>query len=140
MGVPRTKLASDYYRVAKQRFEDAKFLMQNNRTTGAIYLAGYVVECMLKALLLSQIPKKRQPEVVEAFKSGRGHDLEWLSEQYHNAGGAPFGRDRSVVRAFQIVVGWSSELRYEPGMARPADANNFMEATRVILNWADGRL
>jgi len=43
--------------VAKQRFDDALLLLEMGRTTAAVYLAGYSVECMLKALILSAVPQ-----------------------------------------------------------------------------------
>ena len=48
MALPSASEARPYYRAAKQRFEDARFLLEADRTTGAIYLAGYCVECMLR--------------------------------------------------------------------------------------------
>ena len=50
MGLPKPIEARLYYRAAKQRFDDAQLLLGAGRTTAAIYLAGYTVECFLKAL------------------------------------------------------------------------------------------
>jgi hypothetical protein len=48
------------FRVAAlQRFEDAQILLDNDRATGAVYLAGYAVECLLKAVLLERTPASR---------------------------------------------------------------------------------
>ena len=42
-----------FHRAAARRFEEAQFLLtRGNYTTAAVYLAGYAVECMLKALIL----------------------------------------------------------------------------------------
>jgi len=57
MALPRSPEARLFYQAAKQRFEDALFLLAGRRTA-AVYLAGYAVECMLKTLILSRAPDK----------------------------------------------------------------------------------
>jgi hypothetical protein len=46
-------MARRFDRAAIQRFDDAQFLLSGSRTNAAVYLAGYSVECMMKALILS---------------------------------------------------------------------------------------
>ena len=55
MAVPASSEARLYYRCAFQRQEDAQILLRADRTTGAVYLAGYGRECILKALVLSAL-------------------------------------------------------------------------------------
>jgi HEPN domain-containing protein len=45
-----------FFRAAQQWLAEAQFLLQNDYTTAAVYLAGYAVECMLKALILASEP------------------------------------------------------------------------------------
>jgi hypothetical protein len=45
MALPKPVEARRYYRAAVQRFDDAQLLLEQSRTTGAVYLAGYTVEC-----------------------------------------------------------------------------------------------
>ena len=51
-----TRLAScqgdDYPVASKKHLDDASALAQGGRHTGCAYLAGYVVECALKSVLL----------------------------------------------------------------------------------------
>ena len=45
--------------VAERRFDDAVCLLEsgeNARATGAMYVGGFVIECLLKALLLERHP------------------------------------------------------------------------------------
>jgi hypothetical protein len=44
MALPNVAMARRFYRAAKQRYDDAEFLLAGNRTTAAVYLAGYRVE------------------------------------------------------------------------------------------------
>jgi len=49
-----------FLRVALQRLEDAEVLLTNRRTTGAIYMAGYAVECAMKGVLLAHVPRSNK--------------------------------------------------------------------------------
>lgn len=56
----KTKLTPSQLRtVAERRFADARCLLksgENERANGAMYLAGFVIECHLKACLLEVHP------------------------------------------------------------------------------------
>ena len=85
MALPQVVEARLFYRAAKLRLEDAKYLLDGGRTNGAVYLAGYAVECMLKALLLDRAPPKRRMELKNEMRGGRAHDFGWLKEQYRQS-------------------------------------------------------
>ncbi len=87
MGLPHVQEARSFYQSAKQRFENAEFLLEAERTTGAIYLAGYSVECMLKALILSTVPPDQRVERLASFRGARAHDFDWLKAKYFAIGG-----------------------------------------------------
>ena len=74
------------------RMDDARFLLdKGERTNAAVYLAGYGVECVLKALLIDSLPSKKQGEIINEFrKQGHGHNFDWLKHEYQKAGGAAF--------------------------------------------------
>jgi HEPN domain-containing protein len=55
VGVPRDQETKRFYRAAGQRLEDARFLTESTRTTAAVLLAEYCVECVLKALIITQL-------------------------------------------------------------------------------------
>ena len=55
MALPQSAEARLYYRAAKQRFDDSQLLLRWNRTTAAVYLAGYTVERFMKALVLANV-------------------------------------------------------------------------------------
>ena len=50
----------DYPQAAMKHLEDAKSLLGANRVDGAAYLAGYVVECSLKSLVIVARGNPRQ--------------------------------------------------------------------------------
>jgi hypothetical protein len=78
MGLPHASEARRFYRAAWQRFDDAGLLLAAGRTTGAVYLAGYTIECMLKALILASVASHRRENWLREFRGSQAHDLEWL--------------------------------------------------------------
>src|SRR5580658_4612769 len=108
MGIPKDKLARQFYRAAVQRWEDAEFLLESERTTASVYLAGYCVECMLKALILSQAPKKEKENVLSKFRVSVAHDYNWLRSMYKDSGGARLPKE--TVEAFVILDNWGTDL------------------------------
>jgi hypothetical protein len=51
-----------FQRLAELRIGDSGILLQNNRWEGAYYLAGYAVECALKACICKAIPGNKFPD------------------------------------------------------------------------------
>src|SRR5438876_2241073 len=101
-----------FYQVAVQRMEDARVLLDGQRTTGAMYLAGYAAECALKALLLASVPLAQQSALVKSFRGRIWHDLAWLKRQLVGKGvNIPADPDRRLIR----VSTWSTDLRYTAG-------------------------
>ena len=113
-------------------------LLDHNYPTGAIYLAGYGVECMLKALILTATPAAKEADVESTFRGNRGHDLIWLRNVYINAGGAR--PPKEILKDFDVVDGWATDLRYSPIVAEAAEAKRFLAAVGRLLQWASGRL
>ena len=139
MGLPTAQEARAFYRAGKQRFEDARLLLDRaERTTGAIYLAGYGVECLLKALVLSVVPAAQRQETVATFRGARAHNFDWLKARYLENGGSRFRSE--ISKAFALVNTWDTEWRYRSGTAPPRDAEAFLQAAEQIILWADGRL
>jgi hypothetical protein len=138
MALPHVLEARPFYQSAKQRFEDAEFLLEAERTTGAIYLAGYSVECMLKALILSTVPPGSRAQMLASFRGTKAHDYDWLKARYFENGGPPF--PSAVSKNFSLVDTWTTDLRYKAGTTKRGDAESFLKAAREIIDWADGRL
>jgi hypothetical protein len=138
MALPGTQEARLFYRVAKQRLLDAQFLLSGGRNTAAVYLAGYAVECMLKALLLSRLAPGARRTTVNSFRGTKAHDFEWLKTKYLKSGGPRFPRD--VIEAFSLVSTWHTDLRYRAVMVAPGEAEAFLRSAETILGWADERV
>jgi len=137
MAIPRSKEARLFYRCALQRLEEVQILLRADRTTGAVYLAGYGIECILKALILSVVPSNKTRSILRSFQGRRAHDYEWLRGQYYKNRGAQFPRD--INQHFILVSDWSTTLRYAPGNMRTDDAEDFVKAVDAIIAWAEER-
>lgn len=137
MGLPGPKEARLYYRAAKQRFDDAELLLRAGRTTGAVYLAGYTVECLLKALILASVARRPRAELLGTIRH-IGHNIQELGALYRRHGKAPIPRD--VTRHLTRVAAWSTDLRYAGGTLRRREVDEFMESVIAVTQWADARM
>ena len=137
MATPASPDARLYFRCALQRYDDAQVLLQFDHTTGAVYLAGYGVECILKALILASVPRGSRARILASFRGATAHNFEWLRTIYSQARGSRFPRE--INAAFALVNDWSTDLRYLPSTLKPADAEDFLRAANRILTWAQSR-
>ena len=138
MALPTDTDVRKYYRVAMQRLDEARQILMNlELAAAAIYLTGYAVECMLKALVLSHTPRVARKRMLQSLKDDFGHNLRRLRAEIIARGVVP---RPDIVRELLFVSSWSPELRYEPGPGDPREAARFLDAATAILAWADGRI
>lgn len=109
---------SDLQRLAELRIAEAKVLLENNYWEGAYYLAGYAVECALKACIAKATRQYDFPDRRVANAS-HTHNLSSLARA---AGLEESFRERaSLDRNFQVrwnaVKDWSEEARYRPNIS-----------------------
>lgn len=143
--VPKTKVtrASVYREAGDARHDEANYL-KDHHPSGAIYLAGYVVECYLKWALcrrcrvqcLQDLPDRG---LADRLTSGKGHVLEVLSGLTGYE--AHVHRDKSMHRAFQVAAVWSPNIRYAKSCGGRREAVQFLAAVRKlrddIRTWAN---
>lgn len=138
MAMPAAPEARRFYRCAARRSDEAKILLEAGSTTGAMYLSGYGVECMLKALILSTIPAGERAAMLNNFRGAKAHEFNWLRGIWLKIKGAKFPGD--VVKHFTNLNSWSTDLRYEPGELPLHEADAFLNSASVVMHWADGRM
>lgn len=137
MSMPKDIDARRYYRVAFQRLDDGAAMLGIDRPRAAIYLTGYAVECILKALVLASTPAKERSELLTTFRGAVAHNIDWLRARLvQRIGRLPVALNRHL----SLVSSWSTDLRYEPGPGDRDDAEAFLEAAESIVKWADGRM
>jgi hypothetical protein len=77
----------DFLRVAKQRLTTAEFLCDKDYNLDAMYLAGYTVECSLKALILHRTAANQVGFMLSKISSGgQMHKPEILGGILRNLG------------------------------------------------------
>jgi HEPN domain-containing protein len=115
-------LTEDFRKIARRRIKEARILYAASEYSGAYYLAGYAIECALKACILNAMRKYHMPDkkiVVESHT----HDLTQLvilaglkadRDQAENADPA-FGRNWAVVKD------WNEGSRYESWTRQDAE-------------------
>jgi HEPN domain-containing protein len=133
MAVPRSRDARRFYRAAARRFEEARFLLdKGDFTTAAVYLAGYAVECSLKALILVNEPTANNLTTLDSFKGTKAHSFEWLKEQLV---ARRVRVDAKTHQALTTVGTWTTHLRYDPQTYSRKEAEVFLKTAEEILVW-----
>lgn len=135
--MPHSNYARLFYRAAIKRYEEATVLLRFQHTTGAIYLAGYAVECMLKALLLESIPPTQADSMLSSFRGAKAHDFTWLRDLYQRRTNRSLTQEMNL--HLNLVNDWSTDLRYNPTTIPEHEAKRFMASTQSIIRWANGR-
>lgn len=97
------------------RLADAKALFKEGRHSAAYYLAGYVVECGLKAVFAAQIhefdfPEKGKTEKVFQHDLNALLRLAGLEERLRNDAKS----DEPFAANWAIVKDWVESSRYDP--------------------------
>ena len=137
--------------VAERRLDDARCLRDSRhpqRANGAIYMAGFAVECLLKALLLERHPNLGKPvdpaklsrsdrEVFELLYShDLGDMLGFLPELEKKLSAVRTKSRRSAWQAFNdICEEWTVYARYSPRTASMEQAADYIDTVEEVKQW-----
>jgi HEPN domain-containing protein len=121
--------STEFWDLAELRLEDAEELLHIKRWACGYYVAGYAVECALKALIVREAErtgavfddKKAAIQLLDSFFI---HDLERL---FKAAGlevdfGMARGANPALNTVWQVVKGWTEASRYEQKTQPEAEA------------------
>jgi hypothetical protein len=119
----------DWIAVATQRSGDADHLSFLENTVGPIYMAGYVIECSLKAYL------QRMGKAFPTSGSA-GHDLRRLWK----AAGFTLGDlpDHNG-HATYFITGWSTDLRYTTTLPGEYSSDDLVKAAQQVSAYIRSR-
>lgn len=120
----------DWYEAALERQKDARAALDKKREVIAVYLAGYCIECLLKAFLRAQ-------NWPWGTGKGEGHNLAGLwkacrfrmRDLHDHAGHKTF-----------FVEEWSTDLRYESELPGNHQAKALVNASGQIMTWIQREL
>jgi len=112
---------------ANERLRDAKVLAkkENKRYTGAVYLGGYVLECLLKAAIC----------VVQSTERLSARYLTHELDELLDATGYRSDIPREIDRKFADVTFWNVQLRYQGKRYNAGEAQRFLKNVEEIRQW-----
>jgi HEPN domain-containing protein len=131
---------SDFKKLVKLRLKEARMLLDNECYEGAYYLAGYAVECALKACIAKKTKRFEFPPKPEFVRDLYKHDLTHLVKM------AGLELDlkaemKSVVNFesnWGIVKDWSEQVRYEVEVSDKQALDFYsaiVEEKHGVLSW-----
>lgn len=114
--------------VARIRLADGDVLMSRARYHGAIYLAGYAIECMLKYAVTRKRNALYLPRELEI------HDWDVLLQA---AGLARAMQRESILLAVysEMADRWGPELRYLSGRIEKREAERLYQQIKQVYAW-----
>ncbi len=134
-------------KAAKHRMDDARALFNSVRWRGAMYLAGYSVECLLKTKLMRRFDCRHLRELEDELQS-RGvlgaratvftHQLEVLLRLADGLG--RLRKNAALWRQFNLVNRWVPAWRYSADLSKRDDAEDFLEAVEKLSNWIENNV
>jgi HEPN domain-containing protein len=73
--------SKEFLRAGRQRLQAAEILKDSGIHLEAIYLAGYTIECSLKAVIVENTPSGKRSALMETITRGvKAHDFGFLLE------------------------------------------------------------
>lgn len=129
---------TELQQLAELRIAEAGLLLANQAWDGAYYLAGYAVECAIKACIEKQTKAEEFPDKKRAERAWK-HDINelmiaaglmglWQTE-------APTGSER--FENWKTVKDWNEQARYSRTTQSDSEAlyNAITDAAHGVLTW-----
>jgi hypothetical protein len=127
---------------SRRRLEDAQALHQQKRWSGAMYLAGYAIECSLKSLICYE-ERKNNFKDTQIFKNGLKaaelHNLARLLDCVPSIRSAiqranKTDRTNGYLAAWNMVssVWRNDELRYSDQSGNERESQRFIESVQKL--------
>jgi hypothetical protein len=138
-GTPLTR--KDFQRLADLRTREAAALLRTRNPIGSYYLAGYAIECALKACIAKQTRRHEFPAKADYVRRLYSHDLEdllrlaALEDQLRS----DMKANDALARNWLVVKGWSEESRYESAGLSGKDLHSAVAGPDGVLLWIKQR-
>jgi hypothetical protein len=128
---------NDLRELARQRVREARRLLQTRAPSGAYYLAGYAVECVLKGVHREEDTRYEFPDR-RTVNESHTHDLEKLLRLAGlERALAQDAKARAALGVnWDIAKDWTEQSRYEAAM----DMRRARDLYRAITSRRDGVL
>jgi hypothetical protein len=145
---------ADYLKAAPKRLDDARELLEaptwradredalHRHLRAAVYLAGYVVECALKAYIISRVPGARSFEEAVTRRRADGEaDLHFTGRRAHDLRALRratdldpvLDRTETIRKAWARCQKWDPDWRYDPDhFTSRREARLFVDAAAAL--------
>jgi HEPN domain-containing protein len=124
--------------LSRRRLREAKVLLRARCYDGAYYLAGYAVECALKACIAKQVSRHDFPDRKLALDSYT-HDLVKLVDvaKLKTDLEAELGQDPPFALYWEVVSNWSEQSRYARASSQEANLliTAIEDSTHGVIQW-----
>jgi HEPN domain-containing protein len=131
---------TDLQNLTDLRIREAKILLDGGSYPGAFYLAGYAIECALKACIAKETKQYDFPDKPEQVKQIYSHNLERLLSvaKLKDKLEDDIKSNKDLRAYWNSVVDWNEEKRYELGV-QEAEARDLYKAiadpVNGVLQW-----
>ena len=127
----------EFQRLAELRASEAGILAQRRKEQGAYYLAGYAVECALKACIAKQTRRNEFPPKPDYVRKTYTHDL---GELLRLAGlekqlEADMKSNPVLAGNWTVVKDWNEEKRYVVSRLKGKDMHAALLGPNGVLTW-----
>ena len=110
----------------------------------AMYLAGYSVECILKAYIITKVSnvetlsaaiqqRRKSGEIIADIQGSAGHNL--ITLLLLTDLDIQIRTDKGAAKDWAICLKWSSSWRYDPSEPEREQAEAFVSAVRRFHHW-----
>jgi len=125
----------DFQNLAELRIKEAYILLNASSYSGAFYLAGYSVECALKACIARETKQYDFPDKPEQIKQIYSHNLRQLHKlaKLEDKLEQEMKSNKDLRAYWNRVVNWNEEKRYESGLTEK-EARDLCEAISDPVN------
>jgi hypothetical protein len=126
-----------FQRLAELRAQEAGILAQNRKQQGAYYLAGYAVECALKACIARETKRHEFPPKRDYVAQVYTHNLKnllklaGLEKQLEN----DMRANSALAINWGIIQDWDEEKRYVTSGLRGKDMHAALIGPNGVLTW-----
>ena len=148
-GAGREITTAQIFAVAQMRMDDAEYLLKsknNGRLNASMYLAGFVIECILKGLLLKKYSYMGKRGLDNSWDERlysliyRSHDLRAILDEMPELklkleAVDRVHQSRLLFQLQSICSKWRIQARYSPFLATRQEAKGFVQDVKELKNW-----
>jgi len=131
----------DFQRLADLRAKEAGILARNGCEQGAYYLAGYAVECALKACVAKKTKRHEFPPDRNYVSSVYSHNLETLLEKadLKEQLDEDMKKNQALKLNWLVAKDWNESKRYVTSRLKGKDLYRAITDSDGVLEWIKQR-